>query len=105
MTTKLALTATGMAMLALTAGALTACGSSGSGGSGAASKKSLELIVGTKSDNFYVTMECGAEQEAKKLGVKLTVQHPPAEAADRRRRGKQAGCPHRGPDGRQVSQL
>jgi ribose transport system substrate-binding protein len=76
MTTKLALTATGMAMLALTAGALTACGSSGSGGSGAASKKSLELIVGTKSDNFYVTMECGAEQEAKKLGVKLTVTGP-----------------------------
>jgi ABC-type sugar transport system substrate-binding protein len=76
MTSKLALTATGMAILALAAGALTGCGSSGSGGSSAASKKSLELIVGTKSDNFYVTMECGAEQEAKKVGVKLTVTGP-----------------------------
>ena len=36
----------------------------------------MELIVGTKSDDFYVTMECGAEAEAKKLGVKLTVTGP-----------------------------
>jgi ribose transport system substrate-binding protein len=36
----------------------------------------MELIVGTKSDDFYVTMECGAEKEAKKLGVKLTVTGP-----------------------------
>src|SRR5712692_6411822 len=76
------LAATGMAMLALAAGAVTACGSGGSGGSGspggssAAGQQSLELIVGTKSDNFYVTMECGAQQEAKKLGVRLTVTGP-----------------------------
>jgi len=38
--------------------------------------KSLELIVGTKSDDFYVTMECGAEAEATKLGVHLTVNGP-----------------------------
>jgi ABC-type sugar transport system substrate-binding protein len=49
------------------------CGSSSSGGS---SQKTMELIVGTKSDDFYVTMECGAEKEAKKLGVKLTVTGP-----------------------------
>jgi ribose transport system substrate-binding protein len=36
----------------------------------------MELIVGTKSDNFYVTMECGAEAEAKKLGVSLKVTGP-----------------------------
>jgi ribose transport system substrate-binding protein len=46
--------------------------SSGSSASG----KSLELVVGTKSDDFYVTMECGAEAEAKTLGVKLTVTGP-----------------------------
>jgi ABC-type sugar transport system substrate-binding protein len=39
--------------------------------------KSIELIVGTKSDDFYVTMECGAEAEAAKLGVHLTVNGPP----------------------------
>jgi ABC-type sugar transport system substrate-binding protein len=75
-TSRLTVTATGIAVLALTAGAVTACGSSGSSGGTAAAKKSLEFIVGTKSDNFYVTMECGAEQEAKKLGVKLTVTGP-----------------------------
>jgi ABC-type sugar transport system substrate-binding protein len=63
----------GASALVLAVGLLSACGSSGSGGS---SSKSMELIVGTKSDDFYVTMECGAEKEAKKLGVKLTVTGP-----------------------------
>jgi ribose transport system substrate-binding protein len=44
--------------------------------SGASTTKTLELIVGTKSDNFYVTMECGAQQEAAKLGAKITVTGP-----------------------------
>jgi ribose transport system substrate-binding protein len=66
---------------------LAACSSSGSGSGSKASsgssssssgfsKKNLELVVGTKSDDFYVTMECGAEAEAKKLGAKLTVTGP-----------------------------
>src|ERR1700722_19610130 len=49
--------------------------SSGSASSGFA-KNNIELIVGTKSDDFYITMECGAEAEAKKLGAKLTVNGP-----------------------------
>jgi ribose transport system substrate-binding protein len=61
----------------LAIGLVSACGSAGSGsGGGASSGKTMELIVGTKSDDFYVTMECGAEQEARKLGVKLTVTGP-----------------------------
>ena len=64
----------GASVVALTIGLVSACGSSGSGGS--SSKKTEELIVGTKSDDFYVTMGCGAEAEAKKLGVKLTVNGP-----------------------------
>lgn len=36
----------------------------------------VELVVGTKSDDFYVTMECGAQAEAKALGVNLTVTGP-----------------------------
>ena len=36
----------------------------------------VELVVGTKSDDFYVTMECGAMAEAKTLGVNLTVTGP-----------------------------
>jgi ribose transport system substrate-binding protein len=57
--------------LALVAG----CGSS-TGGSKSGGKKNLELIVGTANDDFYVTMECGAKQEAKKLGVNLKVTGP-----------------------------
>ena len=50
----------------------------GSSSSPAAAGKSynLELVVGTKSDDFYVTMECGAMAEAKALGVNLTVTGP-----------------------------
>jgi ribose transport system substrate-binding protein len=36
----------------------------------------VQLIVGNASDPFYVTMECGAQQEATKLGVKLTSNGP-----------------------------
>jgi ABC-type sugar transport system substrate-binding protein len=39
---------------------------------------SMQLIVGNASDPFYVTMECGAEQEAAKLGVSLKVGGPPS---------------------------
>jgi ABC-type sugar transport system substrate-binding protein len=62
----------GVSVVVLAVGLVSACGSS----SGSSGKKTMELIVGTKSDDFYVTMECGAEAEAKKLGVKLTVTGP-----------------------------
>jgi ribose transport system substrate-binding protein len=38
--------------------------------------KKLALIQGTKADNFYVTMGCGAQAEAKKLGYSISVQGP-----------------------------
>jgi ABC-type sugar transport system substrate-binding protein len=60
------------AVISLVAAATAGCSSSSSSGG----TKNLELIVGTKSDNFYVTMECGAEQEAAALGVHLTVTGP-----------------------------
>ena len=47
--------------------------SSSGGGSGS---KSLALIQGTKADNFYVTMACGAKAEAQKLGYSMNVQGP-----------------------------
>jgi ABC-type sugar transport system substrate-binding protein len=54
-----------------------AASSSGTSSAAAAGKNyNLELIVGTKSDDFYVTMECGAMAEAKALGVTLTVNGP-----------------------------
>lgn len=62
-----------------------AAGSSGSAASSAAASSpaaaagknyNLQLVVGTKSDDFYITMECGAMAEAKALGVSLTVNGP-----------------------------
>src|ERR1700684_3830492 len=75
MRSRLTVTVTGVAVIALVAAAAAGCGSSSSKG-GSSSPKTLGLIVGTKSDDFYVTMECGAQAEAKKLGVKLTVTGP-----------------------------
>jgi ribose transport system substrate-binding protein len=70
----------GVAAIAAVALGVAACGSSGGGSnnaSGSSSKpKTVALIVGNASDPFYVTMECGAEQEAAKLGVKLTTAGP-----------------------------
>lgn len=80
--------ATGLAAMVVVAVGLSACSSSSSStttststststsSAASAAGKSVELIVGTKSDDFYVTMECGAEAEAAKLGVKLTVNGP-----------------------------
>src|SRR6202142_1704656 len=44
--------------------------------SASSSNKALALIQGTKSDDFYVTMGCGASFEAKKLGYTMNVQGP-----------------------------
>ena len=75
MRSRLTVTVTGVAVIALVAATAAGCGSS-SGKGGSSAPKTMELIVGTKSDDFYVTMECGAQAEAKKLGVKLTVTGP-----------------------------
>lgn len=74
-----------MALAACSSGSSSSSSSSSPAASGGASSSSaaaagknyhLELVVGTKSDDFYVTMECGAQAEAKKLGVSLTVTGP-----------------------------
>src|SRR3954464_3339106 len=56
-----------------------ACGSDDSGGgssSGGKKTYKMTLIAGVKGDEFYITMNCGAQAEAKKLGVKLDFQGP-----------------------------
>jgi ribose transport system substrate-binding protein len=70
----------------LSAGALllatAACGSSsssgagGGGGGGGGGGKSITLIAGIIGDPFYQTMRCGAQAEAKQLGVKFTYVGP-----------------------------
>jgi ribose transport system substrate-binding protein len=55
-----------------------ACGSddSGSKSSSSGGGKKLTLVAGVKGDEFYITMNCGAQAEAKKLGATLDFQGP-----------------------------
>jgi ribose transport system substrate-binding protein len=66
-----------------------ACGSDNSGGGGGGSSsssggsgKKLTLIAGVKGDEFYITMNCGAQAEAKAKGATLNFQGPNEFSAD-----------------------
>ena len=52
--------------------------SGGGGSSSGASKKNykMTLLAGVKGDEFYITMNCGAQEKAKELGVTLDFQGP-----------------------------
>jgi ribose transport system substrate-binding protein len=72
-----------VAFLAALALGLAACGSSDNGGSSGSSSSSgakknykMTLIAGVKGDQFYITMNCGAQQRARQLGVSLDFQGP-----------------------------
>jgi len=73
----------GAALLAVAALALgvVACGddeesAGGGGGSSASEDYKLTLLAGVKGDEFYITMNCGAQAEAEKQGVTLDFQGP-----------------------------
>ena len=73
--------------LTLGAGLLAACGGDddnggGGDGGGGGGDKELTLIAGVKGDEFYITMNCGAQLEAKKLGASLNFQGPNEFSAD-----------------------
>jgi ribose transport system substrate-binding protein len=51
-------------------------GACGGGGQGGDESYRLYLIVGVTGDEFYTTMECGAQAAAKELGADLKVQGP-----------------------------
>jgi ribose transport system substrate-binding protein len=59
------------------------CGDDDSGGSGAAGggdgggkNYKMTLIAGVKGDEFYITMNCGAQEKAKELGATIDFQGP-----------------------------
>lgn len=64
-------------LLALALGA-TACGSSSTAGGGgaAAGPPKLAFVSGVIGDAFYVTMQCGIQEEAAKLGATVTTNGP-----------------------------
>ena len=51
-------------------------GTSSSGSSSAKKNYKMTLIAGVKGDEFYITMNCGAQAKAKELGVTLDFQGP-----------------------------
>ncbi|MGA6167150.1 ABC transporter substrate-binding protein [Amycolatopsis magusensis] len=74
-----AATGSALAIVAL----VTACGGSGqvgqsndAGGQPAENNKKLTLIPGVQAEPFYISMQCGAEAEAKKLGYELNTSAP-----------------------------
>ena len=70
------------AALAMGAFGIAACGDDEEGGGGGSASSGddsggkLTLIAGVKGDEFYITMNCGAQEEAKKLGYSLDFQGP-----------------------------
>ncbi|MGI8333187.1 ABC transporter substrate-binding protein [Actinomadura scrupuli] len=66
--------------LVLAAGAVAGCGDSGDGGSGGSAggggQKKITLIQGVANEPFYISMYCGAKQEAAAQGVQLEVTAP-----------------------------
>jgi ribose transport system substrate-binding protein len=51
-------------------------GSGGEGGAAAPANKNLVLLPGVKAEPFYISMECGAQEEAARLGYQITTQAP-----------------------------
>jgi ribose transport system substrate-binding protein len=71
-------------LLVLVSAVVVACGGddNGGGGGGGGSADSggknykMTLVAGVKGDEFYITMNCGAQEKAKELGVTLDFQGP-----------------------------
>jgi ribose transport system substrate-binding protein len=63
------------AALVVAAG-LTACGGSNDKGSGGSAKKKVTLIQGIANEPFYISMYCGAKDEAAAQGIDLEVTAP-----------------------------
>jgi ribose transport system substrate-binding protein len=72
----LAMLCTSLALVVAACGDDKTSGDSSSGGSAAKKTYKMTLIAGVKGDEFYITMNCGAQAKAKELGVKLDFQGP-----------------------------
>jgi ribose transport system substrate-binding protein len=72
------------AVLLLAASVVAGCGDDddGGGGGGGGESYSLSLIAGVKGDEFYITMNCGAQEAAQRLGATIDFQGPDEFAAD-----------------------
>jgi ribose transport system substrate-binding protein len=74
-------------LLALIAATVAACGDDdddggGGGAAGGGESYDMTLIAGVKGDEFYITMNCGAQEAAQELGATIDFQGPDEFAAD-----------------------
>jgi ribose transport system substrate-binding protein len=70
-------------LLVLVSAVVVACGGDddnggggGASGGGGGKNYKMTLVAGVKGDEFYITMNCGAQEKAKELGVTLDFQGP-----------------------------
>ncbi len=64
------------AAAALVSATVAGCSGSSSGNGGSSGQKKLVFIQGVAGDQFYITMQCGIQDEAKKDGATVTTQGP-----------------------------
>jgi ribose transport system substrate-binding protein len=73
-------------LLAVATATIVACGDDdddgGGGAAGGGESYDLALIAGVKGDEFYITMNCGAQEAAQELGATVDFQGPDEFAAD-----------------------
>jgi ABC-type sugar transport system substrate-binding protein len=75
---------TAAAVVAAAAGlsaSLSGCGTADAGVSAMSADTTVEMITAAQDSSFYLTMECGAAVEARKLGISLTVAGPAQDTA------------------------
>jgi ribose transport system substrate-binding protein len=59
-----------------TSGSTSSSGSSGSASAGGSKSYKISFVQGVAGDQFYITMQCGIQAEAKKLGATVNTQGP-----------------------------
>ena len=73
--------AAAVAAAAALSASLSGCGTAAAGVSAVSADTTIEMITAMQNSSFYLSMECGAAVEARKLGVSLTVAGPQQDTA------------------------
>jgi ribose transport system substrate-binding protein len=60
---------------------LSGCGTADASAAAVSGDTTIEMITAAQNNSFYLTMECGAAVEARKLGINLTVAGPAQDTA------------------------
>jgi ribose transport system substrate-binding protein len=66
---------------AVLSASLSGCGTADAGETAVSANTTIEMIAGTQNSSFYLSMECGATVEARKLGLNLIVVGPDENSA------------------------